>query len=231
MKLHEICLTEAIDITKSQPINFKGRKFLPVTGDIVGQGVQSRVQQTGLGVVTKTALISPDSGMHDSAIKFLNLILDRQDNPFFPKIYHARLYRDSQGKMKHMILLVQMEKLVPLTSGRIKDVAVHLFQQLGFGKWETDIDELALEIEHLMDRSPEYVEEFLNKSKNPKFKEAVETIMPYIKERGFADLHSGNWMVRLTNHGPQLVIVDPFPPDTFMNYAELVNTEDAAAKK
>lgn len=223
MKLQDICLAEAIDITKSVPINFKGRKFLPVSGDIVGQGIQSRVQQTSLGVVTKSALISPSAGMHDPSIEFLKLILNHQDNPFFPKIYHAKIYKDSTGDMDHMVMIIQMEKLVPLTSSKIKDTAVQLFKQLGFGKWENDIYELPLELEKLIfSATHNQLETFLDKSRNPKFKEAVQVIVPYIKKQDAGDLHVGNWMLRLTGHGPQLVIIDPFAPMTFLNYDELV---------
>jgi hypothetical protein len=222
MKLQE--LNEGIDISKETPVSFKGRKRFPVSGDLVGSGQQARVYHTGQGVVTKVASIGD---MNDSTMKFLDIILKHQDNPFFPKIYHARVYKDKDQKVNNLTLLIQMEKLTPLTSDKIQDVAVQMLDQLGLElsdyqerliratapeeKQRYRLQMLSRNVDVFFD-APEYKrDEWLQSSKNPKFGEAIKLISPYIN-RGISDLHSGNWMMRLTGHGPQLVIIDPFLP-------------------
>jgi hypothetical protein len=220
MKLQE--LFENIDISTETPVSFKGQKWFPVSGDLVGTGMQAKVYHTGQGVVTKVASIG---GMNDSTMKFLQIILDHQDNPFFPKIYHARVYKDKDKRIDRLVLLVQMEKLTPLSSDKIEDAAIHLFDQLGFEL--NDVEERTIAAASYNSRQgvrlqmlTRYVDMFfdttqdqdnlLQKSKNPKFNEAIKLLHPYMD--GMSDLHAGNWMVRLTGHGPQLVIIDPFFP-------------------
>jgi hypothetical protein len=42
----------------------------------------------------------------------------------------------------------------------------------------------------------------------------MKLLYPYWKKYG-NDMHEGNWMLRLSSHGPQLVALDPFYPTTF----------------
>ena len=46
-------------------------------------------------------------------------------------------------------------------------------------------------------------------AQNPAFKEAMVKIEEWAQMFSY-DLHAGNWMFRLTPHGPQLVIIDPY---------------------
>ncbi len=215
MKLQE--LLEGIDLTKSTPIQLKnrnGRVLIPTSGDLAGEGVQATVRHTGQGIVTKSAGIT---GPTDPAVEFLKIILDNQDNPFFPKIYHARMYRSNTAKDDdHQFLVVQMEKLTPLTSSKIQDAALSLFNQLGFRG--DHVDDVARDIDRLASgsMSTSEVDNFLNKTKNPNFKKAVNLILPHMRKHG-SDFHGGNWMIRLTGSGPQLVIIDPFPPAVYIN--------------
>jgi len=228
MKLQEI-ICEKSDLSVATPINFKGRTFLPISGDLAGEGVQARVYHTGQGMVTKVA--SAES-MDDPTLKFLKIVLDNQDNPFFPKIYHARLYKDKTGQKEHMLIVVQMEKLTPLQSSKIEDAAIGLFHQLGFELNQSEeykiaerppekqkqarIQYYARYVDMFFDATEEKREKLLKSSKNPQFNEAIRLLYPYV-EYGMSDLHAANWMARLTKHGPQLVIIDPFTPDSFRN--------------
>jgi hypothetical protein len=229
MRLQE--LFEKSDISEATPINFKGRTFLPISGDLAGEGVQARVYHTGQGMVTKIAAFER---MEDPTITFLKLVLENQDNPFFPRIYHARIYKDKTGERDHMLLIIQMEKLTSLLSPKIRDAAAALFKQLGIEltkKQQDNLDVLtnpkmvanrhvsmlASNIDDIyFDVDDRTLDKNLQKSKNPKFNEAVKLLYPYV-EFGMSDLHANNWMVRLTPHGPQLVIIDPFTPESFRN--------------
>jgi len=236
MKLHEI-LIERVDLSRSTPIDFRGQQWIPVSGDMAGEGVQARVYKTGLGMVTKVAVLDEDLGMRDPAVKFLRIILQHQDNPFFPKIYHARVYRDKEGVLDP-VLLVQMEKLMPLNNERIRDAVSGLFDQLGIGikdlnpkmvqHFKQNYDPstanymqraTALKqkiMQAAFNDDPKAIARLGSRSKNPQFREAMKILAPAFASEG-SDLHHGNWMVRLTGAGPQLVIVDPFAPSSSPN--------------
>lgn len=232
MKLHEL-LIEKIDLSKSTPIDFRGRQWIPVSGHAIGSGVQARAYHTGTGMVTKVAVLDEDLGLNDPAVKFLDLILQHQDNPFFPKIYHARVYRDKEGAADP-ILIVQMEKLTPLTDEKIVDAASGLLDQLGIGTKEmspafkkhvsqygkptanvlTKTSALKQKLQGAFQEKD--ITKLASRSKNPQFREAIKVLAPAMLKYG-VDLHHGNWMVRLTGAGPQLVIIDPFAPSSSPN--------------
>jgi hypothetical protein len=231
MKLQE--LFEKIDLSTSTPIQFGDSNWLPISGDLVGQGVQARVFSAGPGMVTKIAVLDEEMGLNDPTIKFLDLILEHQDNPFFPKIYHARVYRDKEG-IKNPVLIVQMEKLIPITDPKIRDASAGLYDQLGIGtknlspafkqhikQFDKPTQTILSKTSALRDKiskAPESkdITKLGSRSKNPQFKEALKVLGPAMKKHG-DDLHHGNWMVRLTGAGPQLVIVDPFTPSVSPN--------------
>jgi hypothetical protein len=240
MKLKEIIL-ETIDITKSTPVDFKGTEFFPISGDLAGQGVQAMVYHTGQGVVTKMAIIHNEVGESDPTLIFLKLILQHRDNPFFPKIYHAKIYEDKTGEQSHKLLLIQMEKLTSIENPKMHDVVMELFQRLGLISQDriqkiqrrgiqqkNDLETIrhatlynaAIGIDDLTDRwasktkKDKLKAQVFKTAKNPKFKQAIQILEPYMQEYG-SDMHEGNWMVRLTGAGPQLVIIDPFQPLSF----------------
>jgi hypothetical protein len=233
MKLSEI-IQEKIDIHNRIAVDFKGEKWFPISGDLAGTGVQARVHHTGHGVVTKMAVLDDlKDPTEDPSVKFIELILDHQDNPFFPNIYHAKIYKDKSRKADHNLLIVQMEKLIPLNNKKIVDVIPHIMKQIGIdtsnlpkhyehqngyrlddlSKEEQEIERLASSF-YQMIKHPMKMYALMGTTKNPQFKEAIDLLLPYFQRYG-NDLHIGNWMVRLTGHGPQLVITDPFAPTVF----------------
>ena len=238
MKLHDL-LIERIDLSKPTMIDFKGHQWLPVSGELAGQGIQARVYKTGSGVVTKVAVLDDELGLRDPAVKFLDIILQHQDNPFFPRIYHARVYRDKEGILDP-ILIVQMEKLMKLTDPKIEDASADLLDQLGIGTtelsqhfkdhvkksdWSKSTKRIMTKTSALnqkmmklaMDGDANAIAKLGSRSKNPKFREALKLLAPTMAKEG-SDLHHGNWMVRLTGAGPQLVIIDPFTSSTDANF-------------
>jgi len=235
MKLHEL-LTEKIDLTKSTPISFRGRQWIPISGEMAGEGAQAKVYNTGLGMVTKVAVLDEELGLNDPAVNFLDIILEHQDNPFFPKIYHARVYRDKEG-IKDPVLLVQMEKLMSIVDPKIVDAVSGLFDQLGIGtkeiskEFKQHVKQYGKSTANVLTRTralnnkirdgwmlenPKAIAKLGSRSKNPQFREAVKFLTPAFLKHG-NDLHHGNWMVRLTGSGPQLVIIDPFAPSAIPN--------------
>lgn len=235
MKMHEI-LCESIDLTKAVPVNLKGNEFLPVSGDLVGSGLQSNVHDSGMGTVIKMAFIDKKHGLNDAAIQTVKMITQNQDNPFFPKIYHARVYQDTSHD-QHMLLLVQMEKLIPITNKKIRDAVLSQLQQLGITTVnprhitnantkdivQSTMFNMTDTVDDIVTGHESFAKVF-GKSKNPEFIKAMQLVTRGATKLG-ADLHADNWMVRLTGQGPQIVIIDPFQPTSFRPGKEHYNPD------
>jgi hypothetical protein len=217
MKLSEI-IQEAIDLDNAIPVNLKHGKNLPdIKGEHLGQGVEATAYHTGQGTITKIIEINPNESPKDnSTIRFLKLILQHQDNPFFPRIYNAKLYRNrnyksTQQKIEYF-MMVQIEKLTPISQKNIYDILPSIFKQIGVNPTKEKYDDNDIYTQALLDMDVSELKELSTRSKNPKFKEAINLLAPYITRYG-NDLHDENLMIRLTPHGPQLVITDPIPPN------------------
>ncbi len=237
MKIHEL-LNERVDLSKPVPVDLKGRTFMPISGDLVGKGIQARVYGNSTGQVTKVAAVDPKKGMDDSAVAFIKIALENQHNTFFPRIYHAVLYADKENPKAYQNLVIQMERLAPLSSVKVHESAVRLFKQIGFDldekivkmyfNPEKDVEANEKHIEAITSKAQDVfvstkkggaytgsLEKLAKKSRNKDFVDAVGILAPLMEKYG-ADLHEGNWMIRLTQYGPQLVIVDPFFPTTLI---------------
>ncbi len=224
MKIHEL-INERVDLSKPIPVDMKGRTYLPISGDLVGDGAQAKVFDNDTGQVTKTAAIDPHKGMEDSAVVFAKTAIKNQHNTFFPRIYHAVLFADKENPEAYQNLVVQMERLIPLSEDIIRDSAIRLFKQLGFdgnssvitGKQSksSQIDRMTSQTRKVFSGEGGSLKELAKKSKSKDFIEAVSLLTKDTKKFR-SDLHPGNWMVRLTPYGPQLVITDPFYPTTIV---------------
>ena len=180
---------------------------------VLGQGTQGMAQEHSRSpnTVIKYSNIYDENPERDEYVQFIKLILDHQDNPFFPRIYKAKIVYDN--KQDIYVLIATMEKLVKLTNPKIRDTAEHLIAQLGI-----DIDDAVIrdesdahDLKWLFDwfRDSDNRKRVAQESNNPQFVEAMTLLEPYFVKYG-QDMHRGNIMVRLTGHGPQLVIIDPY---------------------
>ena len=143
---------------------------------------------------------------NDPYYQFIKMIEQHQDNPFFPRIYRHHVYKNkplNQSRISDYFMtgVVMMEKLQPLFGGRIdQDVVRALFANLGVSIREVDDLQWIFE-----DRAQ--IQKVINTTTNDTFAEALRILIS--SGRKTYDLHAGNWMVRLTSIGPQLVILDP----------------------
>lgn len=204
MKLEE--LFENTDMTLDlEPKNvqsmslLKGRKPL-------GQGQQAVVvPHPRSNTVIKKVRIPGGDIQADPYVNFLKLV-KKVDNPFFPTIYSVKAYRtpSTKGRFRtvpgELFLVVHMEKLHPATP-KLIDSIKQLLPELGF-EGETELSN------DLFDQ-PNWRRQIRAKTKNPQLKQALRLLEPMFRLFG-SDLHTQNWMVRLTSVGPQLVIIDPF---------------------
>lgn len=206
-------------------IKVKGVPDLSKLGEPIGSGAFAEVYEGKKpGTVIKHAV-------NDSSyFQFIQVALENQDNPFFPRIYNVKLYKVSSIDPKTRRvrtdiregrqMLVEMEKLIPLRNDKVRDVVSHLVDQLGFEK-----EPYPNNLKHADERTKENIQltrtlvfgtstkEARNKlrerSQNPNFVEALDAL-ENLFNRNMTDTTMDNWMIRPTMHGPQLVLTDPF---------------------
>lgn len=175
-------------------------------GKVLGSGVQGMALSTN-----KTNTVRKIYGLdnlQDPYYQFIHLIQQHQDNPFFPRIYRHNVYKNKpltqSGSIKYnMTGVVMMEKLQPLDKVDSKlpnEVIFSMFANLGI-----NLHDLIDLYGFFEDRHA--IQHIINITPNEKFAEALRVLTS--SGRKAYDLHSGNWMVRLTSVGPQIVILDP----------------------
>lgn len=189
--------------------------FVSPKSDMLGSGIQGVAYKHPKqpNSVIKTAEIeNPDT---DSYAEFIRLAMAHQDNPFFPRIHSAKIIKSPEPKPNRppndspYTLVVNMEKLQPYLLSNVTDAAHEMFQRLGVPEKVAQSDNPGALFNYLLSTSNR--RELANKTPNPQFREALLALEPFIQEFDI-DMHGGNWMVRLTGHGPQIVILDPLHP-------------------
>ncbi|RLD77900.1 MAG: hypothetical protein DRJ15_12610 [Bacteroidetes bacterium] len=158
----------------------------------------------------------------DGQVINTNMILEHQDNPFFPKIYKAIIFKHYNPGGAHK-LYIEMEKLHEMTKKKLRHNHEAILHSMGLDPsligGESDVhgdDEnkhlYALEeIMHLLTVPENIPADFITKIKNPQFVQAIDILRKTKHDHNASyDLHSGNYMYRMTSVGPQLVIIDPF---------------------
>jgi hypothetical protein len=212
MKLFEIIGGEAL--RKSDSVKVRNGYTDTDSLKRLGAGLQAvvvdRIKKPG--VVTKVFGFNTEE---DGYLQFLRFIQKHQNNPFLPRIYKIRLYRKEFDIYINRIDsvydntgVVDMEKLLPLNSPKIKDAISHQLQALGMSEQFAK----SLATSQLINY---YHDAIVNKKieRNAQFEEVVNFLRTYGTIADL-DLHSGNIMARLTSVGPQLVLIDPiWKPD------------------
>lgn len=189
MLLHEITL------------NAGGLRYHP---NRLGSGVQGHAFDTNKPNTVRK-IYGIDS-FDDPYHQFIKMIEQHQDNPFFPRIYRHHVYKNKPLQHSHlndylMTGVVMMEKLYPLYKGPLDaDTIISMFENLGL-KINTPDDLYSMFTQRTM------IQRVINTTTSDTFAEALRILIS--SGRKAYDLHSGNWMVRLTSVGPQLVILDP----------------------
>lgn len=254
MKVHDIITERNAAPNGIQHVSVKHLPGLD-RNEQVGSGYEAKVYagKDGATVIKEVMLKGEpeESGIYN----YINMVLQNQDNPFFPRIYNAKLYtHKTAGRHK---LIVQMEKLTDFNNAKVEHLLPQLLDQMGvdiqdvdgrskyrinqissgnYGEEPTKPDDEQAEYKRNRERkqtlgdlgdvlwqrfrTPKGREDLMKVAKNPELKQAIERTDAVINKATFrhatqggrkpvADLHDSNVMVRLTAHGPQLVITDP----------------------
>jgi hypothetical protein len=183
--------------------------------DILGYGIQGKAYNHPKqpNSVIKTAKIEDPE--NDAYVEFIKLAMKNQDNPFFPRIHSAKIIKAGSlttykpaGAAPYK-LVINMEKLQPYLYSNVTDAAQGMFQRLGVPEKVAQSTEAGALFNYLTNARNRNM--LAAATKNSQFRRALDLLEPHIRKFGH-DLHAGNWMIRLTGHGPQIVILDPFMP-------------------
>jgi len=203
-------LNEVVDLETERQLgrekmNMSTRMLMNKNLQRLGAGKQTTTFKTRSpnSVVRHTKILDPKTDPH---LKFLKIAQKHQDNPFFPRIYNAKLYAPTREQDPY-VAMVEMEKLVPITSDMFgtEEEKVALFHRLGFDEKELqNLDQL-----DIVTLEPMQLMQLAQATHNEQFAQALNVLATQFRFHGTFDLHSGNWMIRPTSTGPQIVIVDP----------------------
>ena len=235
----------------------------------IGSGFEAEVYAAKDGATIIKELWIKESIETNASYQYINMVMSHQDNPYFPRIYNAKLYTSKREDDTHSKLIIQMEKLVEFDTSKTEHLLPQLIAQLGIAPDDVDGADTARRMKRMEDGS-QWLEKIVDRefllsigadpdrkhpqqseklnrtellrdiggtlfsmfrtangrnklmqhSTNPELKEAIKLTGDIILkgERDNAagsgritrgDLHASNIMVRLTGHGPQLVITDP----------------------
>lgn len=153
----------------------------------------------------------------DPILDFINICEQHSNNPFFPKIYSAKIYERENDRY----MIITMEKLHPLRgpSSLIKN-NIPFFTNLRILPTEEDTQHplydsfmkptgpSVYEMIRMMFAETEYRHWLNQNTPNKKLSEAL-TLLENLFETHFPDLHIDNFMIRLSGSTPQLVLLDP----------------------
>lgn len=197
-------------IKLDEPIVVKKEFDVSKLGPFIGRGAFAEVYKgKHPNTVIKVARIGI-GGMESAYLDFVRTAMKHQDNPFFPRIYNAKLYITprSRDPDKPNIFVVEMEKLFPLTHDMIIESGVSLLNQMGIKTTERiSSDRLSHKLEQTFVSSNKR-QKLMNTSTNSLFVQALEAMEPLFQKH-LVDTQAANWMVRLTGQGPHIVITDP----------------------
>ena len=223
-------LLELIQVDR--PVTTKKRKLVPKPKrpgrvemgmakghEHIARGQTARVfKSTKPGAVVRIGFLR---SLDDPYLNFLKLILEHQDNPYFPRIYNAKLYRTGEktGGAGDPVfqLIVEMEELLPVDDPKIADAMTHKLKELKVLPPNLSLSghiarpKANIAIRQAFDHKTDMI---INQTPDEQFAEALRVLQPLMYQHGL-DLHMDNIMARLTGTGPQLVLVDPIIPAYF----------------
>jgi hypothetical protein len=142
------------------------------------------------------------SGDDDATYQFLRVVMNHQDNPYFPKIYGVKKYQKTEDGRPN--LLVSMEKLNKMSE---EDLQRYL-EIVGI---DTIPNESHIDFSHRVRKywiNPENRKHIFQKTIEPSLKQALRLLEPLFRHYR-ADMHFSNIMVRSSG---QLVFIDPCAP-------------------
>lgn len=175
-------------------------------------------------LVKKRPHFTNDDLSNDAYYTYIKTIVDdklAQSNPYFPRIYDIKIFKDSTDKKLYSIKLEKLFELEDISTEELKILLNKCFKNLNeliedyYKVNEFDGDFIHDERGDLFNIIDGNIID-IKKLKDDNLKKVISLIQKIVKDNNGKfhwDLHSGNLMVRRTAKGSQLVIVDPLASD------------------
>lgn len=177
------------------------------------------------GLISKDAKVANDPHMHQKWNRLATTDLENKDpywiyvnsiiknkwfdsNPHFPRIYDVKTYTDSDGNEKKKVMMETLHPILSLDDEMLVSIIENNFSESSHGNNTHRPQRLLPKLMLAAMFDPSIVT-------NETLRDACR-IIARIKNRNSLqyDLHIGNVMVRYAHGTPQLVITDPFRPDS-----------------
>lgn len=226
MKIKEILYEKKYDIPTS---NKRITGLIPVSNKLshLGSGIQSIAYMHNKKPNTVIKVIQV-KGINDPALAFIRLSINHPDNPFFPKIYKAKMFNlksmseeerdilfqqidpsDSAPEPGTNVVVIIMEELIPMQLPENELESIRILQQLNIlPKDLSQMDSRPFVNVKRAFSTRANRKNLMLSSSNVEFKQAIRLLEPLFR-RHINDLHQDNMMLRKTGEGMQLVIIDP----------------------
>lgn len=195
----------------------------------MGQGITSYViSKKNKPHEVKRLTYSSRHPAEDAYLAYLNLIIQNEGNPFFPKVYSLKVLRT---KKDDYFYYIEMEKLHPLDTLNWKQLSALIEQNTGLSVSKyVNLKDILKKFPYIEDKKylndvvksdilntfVSSMRQFLGGDNNvgpftESTKKALLQVRQMLETHDFLalDLHTGNMMYRNTPYGPQLVMTDP----------------------
>jgi hypothetical protein len=200
-----------IDLSKRKNISLDYKEKLN-TSDVIGDGKHSVVKadRDSSMVIKKNVKPTSDEYPSDPYWDYVELCIKHQDsNPFFPRIYEFKKYKDGEKNVKYKL---KMERLTPLSElddnvikGIIRSIVDenhHVVADIWYHHRNNITDILSILVEFILNGTIPPIDQSLQ--------EYVKIFGKFLSKANHTlDIDDNNIMIRHTPHGPQLVITDP----------------------
>lgn len=216
MKIHELLNEDQFEpqvkeLPQSVPFNLKKMGQKTIQTQHKGGAYGMATPDPNDPFMYRKKLRQPSILNNDAYYQYIKACMPYMDsNPFFPKVYNVKIKKDPKGLTKPMY---DMEKLIPMEDA---------YAEIGYD----ELDEI-FRNKYLIHPESEHrsMIRIINSAtsqndtsdiKDEHLIQAINLIRKVYESNPKIfdlDMHSGNFMVRNTSTGPQLVITDPIADD------------------
>lgn len=160
--------------------------------------------------INKTNYV-PDKIDNDGYIAYAKYLIDSgmtKDNPYAPRIFEMKAYKDSEDNIKYKINMEKLQRTDAVNPAIVQAIYENLFTEQ-IRDWIFNKNTYLTKPEQFLAKALAHVVEYRKfESNDPKLNELLDAINE-ISNNGYeVDIHGSNIMIRL-GKAPQLVITDP----------------------
>lgn len=160
------------------------------------------------GVIVKIGRFD-ERPQDDGYLTYVQSILKNDritSNPYFPRIYSVKVYRNAANKYEGGRYVIEMEQLHPLNKATPETITA--FGEKMFNYWPSHGN--MINIMQNLRLASHRDRDAISNIKDKKLLQAIAIISNIqIKNQNGLDIKDSNCMVRYTSTGPQFVITDP----------------------